>query len=288
MFLNVVAACLSLGLCGLALGALLAGASRLFAVKSDTRIDEITAILPGANCGGCGYSGCQAYAAAVVKKGAKSNLCPVGGDEAAAKIAAVMGVEPEQTTRLCAYVKCSGCDSFTTKKYIYNGLRDCAAAMLVGGGDKDCAFACVGFGNCVRQCKFGAISLVDGVAFVDKVKCAACGMCAAACPKHLIELIPYENKFGVSCSSQNRGSLTREVCEVGCIGCRLCEKVCEYGAIRVSDNLAAIDFSRCQNCGACAEKCPRGIIQNLRSRTPAIQKKLSRPGGTTKQPANIP
>ncbi len=245
---------------GAVMGLLLAFASKIFAVKVDERIPQVTECLPGANCGGCGYTGCAALAEAIVKGEAPVNKCPVGGGEVAKKIAAVMGVEASEPVRMRAQVMCSGTAEFSKKKYIYEGARDCIAASKIGGGDKLCPNGCIGLGTCVKSCPFNAIKVENGVAVVDYAKCTGCGTCVAACPKHIIKLIPYESAHWVGCMSVDDGKTTRKYCDVGCISCKLCEKNCEAGAITVTDYVASIDYSKCTGCNVCVSKCPRKII----------------------------
>ncbi len=246
---------------GALFGVLLSVASRVFEVKTDPRVDQIKECLPGANCGGCGFSGCGDLAEKIVSGEAKPNACPVGGKETAEKIAEIMGVEAEAPVRMRAQVMCSGVHGLVVKKYIYEGEADCSAAAKLGCGDKMCPNGCVGLGSCVKHCRFDAIKIKNGVAVVDYEKCAGCGVCAAFCPKNLIKLVPFEAKYHVGCSSLDKGAVTRTYCDAGCIGCKLCEKACESGAITVSDNVAKIDYTKCTDCGKCAEKCPKKIIK---------------------------
>lgn len=245
---------------GLIFGIVLAIASRVFAVKTDERIPAITEKLPGANCGGCGYSGCAALAEAIVNGTAKPNACTVGGNEVAAAISEIMGVPVEKTVRMRAQVMCSGTHELTTKKYVYAGAHDCIAAAKLGGGDKLCPDGCIGLGTCVGACPFDAIKVIDGVAAVDYDKCRGCGVCVAACPKHIIKLVPYSSAHWVGCMSAQKGAVTRRECEVGCIGCHLCEKNCPESAITVNGALAEINYDKCVDCGICVSKCPRHII----------------------------
>lgn len=245
---------------GLLMGALLALASKLFAVKKDEKAEAIKECLPGANCGGCGYSGCEAYAAAVSAGDAPVNKCSVGGAEAASKIAQIMGVDAGEQVRMRAQVMCSGTGEYAKKKYIYEGIDDCVAASKIGGGDKMCKNGCIGLGTCVRACPFDAIVVEDGVAAVDYSKCKGCGICVSACPKGIIKLIPFDAKHWVGCMSVDDGKNTRKVCDVGCISCKLCQKNCPAGAINVDNFVASIDYDKCTGCDICTDKCPRHII----------------------------
>ena len=241
-------------------GILLAIASRAFAVKVDERVPLVREALPGANCGGCGYSGCDALAAAIVEGKAPCGACPVGGDSAAQQIGAIMGVSVQKKQRMRAQVMCSGGDVHATKKYAYEGAMDCLAAARLAGGDKLCPHGCIGLGSCASVCPFDAIRVENGVAAVDYRKCEGCGACVAICPKRLIRLIPYDSAFWVGCISKEKGGAVAKQCKVGCIGCGLCQKTCEAGAITVKDFVAEIDYSKCVGCGKCVEKCPRHII----------------------------
>ena len=259
-----------LALVGIVLGLMLAVASKAFHVEADPRIDQIKECLPGANCGGCGYAGCGGYAEAVAKGEAPVNACNAAGKEGADKIAAIMGVATADVTKMYARVSCSGAHGKAKPKYQYEGLEDCRAAIRVGGGDKICPNGCVGHGTCVSVCRFDAIHVIDGVAVVDKEKCAGCGVCVAACPKGIIELVPFEANYFVGCKSYDKGTVTRSYCTVGCIGCKICEKNCPTSAIRVENGLASIDYSLCTGCGVCYEKCPRhSIIKAKKDDAPA-------------------
>lgn len=247
---------------GALVGAVLGFASIKFHVEPDHRAEELLAMLPGYNCGGCGYPGCDGLAAAIVKGEAPVNKCPVGGDAVGTVIAGIMGQEMENSVREAAFVKCSGTCERAKNKFDYTGVEDCEmAVMLPGQGAKACTYGCLGFGSCVKACPFDAIHIVDGIAVVDRDACKACGKCVAKCPRHLIELYPYEQKIFVGCSSHDKGKAVMAACEVGCIGCKKCEKTCEVGAITVTDFVAHIDASKCINCGKCMEACPRGIIR---------------------------
>lgn len=261
---NILYAVLALGVLGLAFGLVLGFSSKIFAVKKDELAEKLLAALPGANCGGCGYAGCQAYAQALSKGETDPMRCCAGGQDVAEALAALVGAEVKPNTRLTALVKCSG-GVHAKKKYAYIGIDDCVAAMRTGGGPNECKFGCVGLGTCVRACKFDAIHInKNGVAEVDHEKCTGCLQCTRACPKGIIVPVPYFADVNIACSSTERGGVLRKICEIGCLGCHICEKTCQYGAIKVVDNLARIDYEKCVRCGECAEKCPRHLIADAR------------------------
>ena len=241
-------------------GILLAVASRVFAVKVDERIPQICEILPGANCGGCGYSGCEALATAIVEGKAPCTACAVGGGEAAKAIAAVMGVDAGESVRMRAQVMCSGNNDVALKKYIYKGAQDCLAASRLAGGDKLCSYGCLGLGSCVTACKFDAITVKNGVAEVNAEKCTGCAACIKTCPKQLIRLVPYDSPHFVGCVSRDKGPVVMKACKAGCIGCGLCAKACDKGAIVMENNLPRIDYTKCDNCGKCIAKCPKKVM----------------------------
>ena len=252
---------LVVGAVGLIVGVVLVTAGEKFKVKVDEKEIAVRAELPGNNCGGCGYPGCDGLAAAIAQGVAPAGGCPVGGAAVAEKIAAIMGTEAGETVKKVAFVHCAGNCKAAAKKGEYYGILDCrAAAAIPGGGDKACTFGCKGLGSCVRACAFDAIHLIDGVAVVDREKCVACGKCVATCPNHLIELIPDSASYMVGCASQEKGKAVKDVCSVGCIGCTLCIRECEFGAISMNGNVSVIDANKCTGCGKCAAKCPVKII----------------------------
>ena len=263
--LDIVIPILIFSAMGLVFALLLAVASRIFAVKRDGRIDEMAEVLPGANCGGCGYTGCTAYAEAVAKGDAKIGKCTVGGTEVARAMGRIMGVEAGEVVKMRAQVMCSGTSEYAKKKYIYAGAPDCASAASLGGGDKLCPSGCIGLGSCASICPTHAIHVVEGVAVVDYDLCIGCGTCVTECPKHIIRLIPFDSAHWVGCSSPDKGADVRKYCDVGCIGCKLCERACAYGAITVGGALATIDYAKCTGCDACVAKCPRKIIWSATS-----------------------
>ena len=251
---NVIYAVAVLFIMGIVFAILLGVAAKVFAVEVDERIPLVRECLPGANCGGCGFPGCDGLAAAIVEGRAPVNGCPVGGAAAAEKIAMVLGVEVAEGERNVAHVKCNGgCNA--VDKAVYEGLQDCNAAMRVAGGPKACAFGCMGLGSCVKACAFDAIHIVDGVAKVDVDKCVACGKCVSTCPKKIIDLIPVSKKVHVNCVNKDKGPAVMKVCSNGCIGCRMCEKTCKFDAIHVVDGVAKIDYDKCK------KACPKGCIE---------------------------
>ncbi len=257
---NIIAAVCVVGGTGLLFGIVLAVAAHIFAVKKDERAEKILAVLPGANCGSCGYAGCSAYAEAVVNDGAPVNGCTVGKNAVAAQIAEIMGVEAKEVGEYTARVMCGGDRASVVFKFEYKGISDCVAAAKFAGGAKKCESGCLGLGHCASVCPFGAISVKNGVAVVDEDLCQACGKCIKSCPKNLIKLVPKNAKCWVLCSNPEMGKYVNQYCKKGCIGCKICEKACAFDAVHVIDNHAVIDYSKCKSCGACARKCPRGVI----------------------------
>lgn len=254
-----------LGGLGLVFGLVLALASRVFHVPTDPRLEALCDALPGANCGGCGYAGCSGYAEAVLKGQAKIGLCSSGGNPAAEKMATVMGVTAENVERRVAWVRCSGFKgpdhTGSKQKGHYEGLADCFAATKVAGrGPVICKYGCLGFGNCVKACPTGAISLENGVAKVKEELCIGCMKCAAACPRGLIVPVAPGRQTTIPCASLARGPATNRGCTVGCVACSACVKACPKGAITIEKNLAVIDYGKCDHCGLCVKACPKGLI----------------------------
>lgn len=261
---GILTATVVVGVVGIFVGIFLGIAGIRFKVQVDEKEEAVLAVLPGNNCGGCGYAGCSGLAAAIAKGEAPVNACPVGGEPVGKKVAEIMGVEAEATERQVAFVACQGDCEKAGKDYDYYGIEDCRMMSFVpGGGPKSCNSGCLGFGTCAKVCPFDAIHVENGVAVVDKEECKACGKCIAVCPKHLISLVPYRAKLAVACSSTDKGPVTMKACKTGCIGCGICVKNCPSQAVSVSDFHAAIDQEKCTGCGTCMEKCPKKAIVRL-------------------------
>lgn len=261
IIIGILIATLVVGLTGVIIAVLLSIAGEKFKVEVDEKEIAVREALPGNNCGGCGYPGCDGLATAIAQGEAPVSACPVGGEAVAEAIAAIMGTEVTAGTRMTAVVRCAGTCEKAVSQYEYVGPKSCSLAQNnPNGGAKACTYGCTGFGDCKAACPFDAIEIIDGIAVVDKKKCKACGKCVAACPKHLIELIPYESEHVVLCNSKDKGIDVKKACQAGCIGCGLCARNCPEGAIEVTDNLAHINYEKCTNCGACKSKCPVKII----------------------------
>ncbi|MCX8129812.1 MAG: RnfABCDGE type electron transport complex subunit B [Clostridia bacterium] len=245
---------------GIIFGLGLAFASKKFEVRVDERTARIREVLPGANCGGCGQTGCDAFAEGVAAGKCTVNGCPVGGADVAEKVAAIMGMAVGNISKSVARVSCNGSINNCKSKFNYSGIEDCTAAASLYGGAPGCSYGCIGLGSCARICDYGAIVVEEGVARVIQSKCTSCGKCVKACPKKLISLISAESEYTVRCRSFDKGNEVRKSCSVGCIGCGKCSKVCAQGAIKLEGNLAEIMYDRCKNCGECIKVCPTGSI----------------------------
>ncbi len=238
---SILLAVVMVGGTGVVIVILIGIAGEKFAVEVDEREAAVRECLPGNNCGGCGFPGCDGLAAAIAKGEAPVNGCPVGGEACAQAISEIMGVEAEEAVKMTAYVKCAGTCEKAKDNYEYVGPQDCKLAMNnPGGGAKACSYGCTGFGNCKKACPFDAIDIVDGIAVVNADKCKACGKCVAECPKHLIELVPAVAVCHVKCSSKDKGVEVKKVCQAGCIGCGLCVRNCPADAIPLVNNIADI------------------------------------------------
>jgi len=249
-----------LGGLALAFSMILAFAAKKLRADRDKRVRPLIDTLPGIDCGSCGYAGCAAFAEALTVNQVKPEDCVNSDEETQHKAAVILGVAPSQGQHEVVMVCCSG-GNRAVKKFDYVGIEDCRAALLVGGsGPNECLYGCLGMGSCVRTCRYNALSLRDGVATVDSDRCVGCKVCSKACPRDLVVSVPMSADVVVACSSLDKGERLRQICEIGCAGCSACQYACKYNAIKVSQNLAVIDYEKCVGCGDCAEKCPRKLI----------------------------
>ena len=258
--------------------------AKKFAVHEDHRVGEVQSLLPGANCGGCGFAGCAAMAGALVK-GADSGsidglLCPVGGQETMKRVADLLDMTVSETKPRVAVVRCNGTCEHRPRVTGYSGLRTCAAMHAAGAGETLCGYGCLGCGDCVKACAFDAIHINPDTMLpeVDEEKCTACGGCVKACPRHIIELRdkgPKGRRVYVQCVNKDKGAVARKACEVACIGCGKCQKVCKFDAITVENNLSYIDYNKCRLCTKCVDECPTGAIVKVnfpvRKPKPAVE-----------------
>ncbi|MCI0469518.1 MAG: Fe-S cluster domain-containing protein [Nitrospirae bacterium] len=251
----------------------LALAAKKFAVKIDPRVEQVLDALAHAHCGACGYAGCEQYAEAVVKNPDVSpNLCTPGGAKCAEAVALITGKKADIREPVYSRIMCQGGLSRSAKRFKYEGVQDCRAAVLAGGGDKSCIYGCLGYGTCMRACPFGAITMSeDRLPVVDIEKCTGCGKCEIACPKKVIEILPGSKAVLVSCHSRDKGGDTRKNCNIGCIACGKCVKVCPFDAPSISNNFSKINLEKCRVCGLCAIHCPtKAIIDFMPERPKAF------------------
>ncbi len=243
---------------------LLTVSSVFFGVKEDERVTAIRECLPGANCGACGFSGCDEYAKALASGITdESARCIPGGDGTSKEIAAIMGLSAGDVVERVAYVACNGSCAPEERKYVYDGPMTCESANLLFSGDRDCTFACLGYGDCMSVCPRAAISINKEkcIAEIDPKKCIGCGLCVKKCPNGIIHLIKDTERVVVKCNNHNKGAEVRKICNNGCIGCGLCAKKCPEGAITLVNNLATIDYDKCTGCGTCHSVCPSKCIK---------------------------
>ncbi len=266
---SILSAVIVLGVIALVAAVILYACSKKFAVKEDPRIGQVSALLPQANCGGCGFPGCSGMASALVKGADAGSLdglfCPVGGQEVMSQVADLLGMAVASTDPMVAVVRCNGTCEHRPRIAQYDGLRTCAAMNSTGAGETGCGFGCLGCGDCVAACQFDAIHMNEetGLPEVDEEKCIACGACTKACPRHIIELRkkgPKGRRVYVQCVNKDKGAVAKKSCEVACIGCGKCQKVCKFDAITIENNLSYIDFNKCRMCTKCVDECPTGAI----------------------------
>ena len=262
---NVMTPVLLVAVIGLICAGLLVFASKVFHVEVDERVTQVREVLPGANCGGCGFAGCDDYAANLVAdEELPCTKCSPGGADTAAKIAAILGRAAGSSEPQVAQVMCNGTCGASKKVLEWQGLDSCKGAKGWFSSPNACMYGCIGLGDCVKACQFDAIGIVDGVARVNRENCVACGACVGTCPQKIVHLVPKKNQVFVLCSSTDKGAVARKNCDNACIGCMKCTKVCNFDAITVENFLARIDPAKCKSCGLCAVECPTGAINSFR------------------------
>jgi Na+-translocating ferredoxin:NAD+ oxidoreductase subunit B len=249
-----------------------------FKVIEDPRIDEVAEALPGANCGGCGYAGCRAFAEAIVKEGTMEGFfCPVGGNDLMKSLSPLLGMEAIEKTPQIAVLRCNGSIENSPKKYNYDGPKNCTFTHTLSAGEGGCMYGCLGGGECVDACDFDAMYMDEKTGLpVVKDNCVACNACVVACPRNLLELRnkgPKSKRIFVSCMNQEKGAPAKKNCIVACIGCNACVKICPHDAIIMSNNLAYINFDKCTLCRKCVEVCPTSAIHevNFKPRPPKTE-----------------
>ena len=252
---------------GVLFGILLALFIHLFGIEDDPKTKKLKSALPGANCGACGFNGCNDYAEALAKGKAKANLCVPGGAAVASEIGEILGVSVEAAKNSTAFVHCNGTCDAAAAKAVYDGVESCKASSMIFGGPKACTHGCLGCGDCAKACLFGAICIEDGIARINRELCKGCGICVKECPRGLISIVPQDMAAAVYCSSKDKGADARKACKNACIGCKKCEKTCPSEAISVVNNCAVIDYSKCSGFGSCAEACPTGCLKSISSKS---------------------
>ena len=272
-----------LGVVGLVAAVILFGVSKKFAVKEDERLGKVTAVLPGANCGGCGYPGCSGFADACVKAADAGSIeglvCTVGGDDVMNKVADILGMKASAVDKKVAVVRCNGTCDNRPQTVKYDGRMTCANLNACGAGETECGYGCLGCGDCVNACQFGAISMnpSTGLPEVDFEKCGGCGNCAKACPRGIIEIRkrgPKDRRIWVDCVNKDKGPVAKKACSAACIGCSLCVKECKFEAITVENNVAHIDEDKCRLCRSCVKVCPSKAIHEINFPAPRIDAPL--------------
>lgn len=252
---------------GVLCAAVLVIASKLMAVKEDERFPAVRGCLPGANCGACGFAGCDGYAKALCASSkTPANLCIPGGAEVAQMLSEQLGVAFEDVQKQFAFVHCGGTCQKTETRADYQGMQSCRGAKLLYGGSGSCLYGCIGLGDCADVCPENAICVDNGVAWVNPERCIGCGLCTRTCPNGLISLVSSDAPVQVACHNTDKGALTRKACSAGCIGCKKCERTCPNGAVTVQNNVAVIDTAKCAGCpdpGKCAAVCPVGCLTSL-------------------------
>ena len=257
---TIITSVLSMAGLGFFFASILAVVNQKLKVKEDPKVEAISEALPGINCAACGFTSCHQYAETLAKGEVGPDLCKAGGEAVACRLCEILGVKAEKHLKHAAIVRCGADASVREKKAVYTGIKTCVAAHNTSGGEILCAYGCLGYGDCIKACPFGAITLVNGLAKVDKEKCTACGKCVAACPRKIITLENIESpKFlYVACSNLERAADTRKTCRVGCIACGICQKL-TGGVFSVENNLARVKYDRTggiKDTKEIVDKCP--------------------------------
>lgn len=265
--MNVLVPVIIVVVIGLVAGIILTVASKLMFVPVDERVAAIRDVLPGANCGACGFAGCDDYANALGDDPDLSpSMCPVGGSSCATQIAGILGVVAEEKDPIAAIVTCNGNHGVTKEIMDADRIHSCKAAKMFYGGQWACQNGCLGLGDCQSVCNYNAINICNGVAVIDREACVGCGMCVKTCPNGVIAMAKKKDLVFVLCKNMDKGAVTRKICGNGCIGCMKCQKSCKFDAITIENNFAKIDREKCKNCGLCAKECPTGAIVNFRKK----------------------
>ncbi len=284
---------ITLSALGIILAVILYIVASKFKVVEDPKIDEVEEMTPGANCGGCGYPGCRGFAEACVGADNLEDLfCPAGGNDVMKGIANVLGLTAEEKEPQVAVLRCNGTHAKRRKTSEYDGPSNCAIAHSLYGGDTDCPFGCLGLGDCVVSCSFGAIFIDDetGLPVIDEEKCTACGACVKACPRAIIELRNVGKKsrrIFVSCVNHDKGAPAKRACDSACIGCNKCVKTCPFDAIVVENFCAYIDYEKCKLCRKCVQECPTGAITELNFPPPKPKKEKKEIKPTPKEETKV-
>ena len=289
---EIMIAVIVLGAIGLLSAVVLYVISHKFAVSEDPRLEKVAAVLPQANCGGCGYPGCSGFAAACVKAAdggsLEGKLCPVGGQPVMEKVASILGLAAEASAPKVAVVRCNGTCENRPRIAEFDGVQSCRVQNMTGMGETQCAYGCLGCGDCVAKCQFGALTMnpVTGLPEVDEDKCTACGACAKACPRGIIEIRLKGRRMVVLCNNKDKGAVANKACKVACIGCGKCVKTCDkFEAITLVNNLAYIDAEKCKMCRKCEDACPKGAIKAFNF--PPRKPKAEQPAAAAAQPAQV-
>lgn len=268
----LVKSILTFGSLGLLLGVALAYVYKKLSIASGELENKIKAVLPGSNCGACGFPGCAVYAEKIVNEGIALNRCLPGGKEVAENLAKVMQRDVEYKEPQVAVLICRGGKDECRERFIYDGGTDCRQAYVMHGGNKSCVFGCVGLSHCATVCPFHAITMgKDHLPIINEKRCTGCGICVRECPKNVLRLIPRSKLVYLACVSTDKGKQVKDVCTVGCFSCNICVRACPYNALTMVNNLPVMDFSKCTDCGICVHRCPTdSYVDRAKARPYAI------------------